>query len=49
MTVSRIWGGRAMEDSPDLEEELSEVAADLVSYKRFEPFLRRLFAHPPGR
>ena len=38
-----------MEDSPDLEEELSEMAADLVSYKRFEPFLRRLFAHPPGR
>ena len=38
-----------MEDSPDLEEELSEVAADLVSYKRLEPFLRRLFAHPPGR
>jgi hypothetical protein len=31
-----------------LPETLSVIAADLLSEKRFEPFIRRLFADPPG-
>jgi hypothetical protein len=35
------------EDWP-LTERLSNVAADLLSERRFEPFIRRLFAVVPG-
>jgi hypothetical protein len=30
------------------EDSLSSVCADLLSERRFEPFVRRLFASPPG-
>jgi hypothetical protein len=31
-----------------LEDSLSSVCADLLSERRFEPFVHRLFASPPG-
>ena len=37
-----------MEEAWPLEENLSNVAADLLSERRFEPFVRRLFAVQPG-
>ncbi len=37
-----------MEEACPLEEKLSNVAADLLSERRFEAFVRRLFAAPPG-
>ncbi len=36
-------------DEPDpLRENLGAVAADLLSYQRFQPILRRIFAAPAG-
>lgn len=31
-----------------VEEELNDLAADLVSFKRYSPFLERLFSQSPG-
>lgn len=31
-----------------IEEELNDLAADLVSFKRYSPFLERLFSISPG-
>lgn len=37
-----------MEESWPLEERLSNIAADLLSERRFEPFVRRIHAVAPG-
>jgi hypothetical protein len=37
-----------MEEPWPLAERLSSIAADLLSVKRFEPFVRQLFAAAPG-
>ncbi len=37
-----------MDEAWPLAERLSNVAADLLSERRFEPFIRRLFAVSPG-
>lgn len=37
-----------MEKHWELEDMLSNVCTDLLSFKKFEPFLRLLFASPPG-
>ena len=36
-----------MDEEWPLEEKLSNVAADLLSERRYEPFVRRLFAVAP--
>jgi hypothetical protein len=38
----------ALEESWPFDERLSSIAADLLSERRYEPFVRRLFASPPG-
>ena len=37
-----------MEEPDPLRENLGAVAADLLSYQRFQPVLRRIFAVPAG-
>ena len=37
-----------MDQSRTLEDSLSSVCADLLSFKKFEPFVHRLFASSPG-
>ena len=37
-----------MSDRWTLEDSLSSVCADLLSERRFEPFVHRLFANPAG-
>lgn len=37
-----------MDETDPLRENLANVAADLLSCRRFQPILRRLFAAPAG-
>jgi hypothetical protein len=37
-----------MDEADPLRENLANVAADLLSYRRFRPIVRRIFAAPAG-
>lgn len=46
--VVRRQEGFRVDEPWTLEDTLSSVCADLLSEQRFEPFVHRLFAAPPG-